>query len=212
MQPTVWEGAKALRKFLVPIGDLEPWPGNPRRGDIEAVRASLRRFGQVKPVLVDGTRIVAGHHVRLAAAAEGWTHVAAIPNEFTDEEEARAFLLTDNRTSELGSADLGDLTEHLRQLAELDLLVGTGYTADDLDGYMVELRALQEADQQPREVSFTARPRPPGDEREVVLHFSPSQHEQAEIWLAVVAKETGASGVSETVYEALRVAAQHLNS
>ena len=123
----VWNGAEGLRRLLVPIASLEPWPGNPRRGDVAAVAASLRRFGQVKPVVVDGARIVAGHHVIEAARSERWTHVAALDHRFGSEQEARAFLLADNRTGELGSFDEALLLEQLRTFDEAALLDGTGY-------------------------------------------------------------------------------------
>lgn len=207
----VWNGAKALRRFLVPIDGLEPFPGNPRQGDVAAVRASLRRFGQVRPILVDGTRIVAGHHVRLAAAEEGWTHVAAIANEFNDEDEARAYLLADNRIPELGGYNLEALVTHLNALAEIDALEGTGYGRDDLDERLAELRRLQQ--------EIPASPREGGggggngtsDLKEVVLLYSPAQRDQLAAWLDIVAKEKGTDGVSETVYAAVEHAARTLN-
>lgn len=208
----VWEGAEALRPFLVPIDTLEPFPGNPRQGDVAAVRASLRRFGQVKPLLLDaalGTRIVAGHHVRLAAQEEGWTHIAAIPNKFADEEEARAYLLADNRTSDLGGYDLDRLVTHLQALAELDALEGTGYTRDDLDHQLAELKRLRdETPRAPRDPSGNGND---ADLKEVVLLFSEAHHKQFELWLGIVAKEKGTDGPSETTYAALQIAAKAVN-
>lgn len=137
-QEVVWRGAEALRPFLVAIDSLQPFPGNPRRGDITVLRDSLSRFGQVRPLLVDAadpTLIVAGHHILLAAAEEGWTHVAAIPNEFADDDEARAYLLADNRTHDRGGYDLEALSVQLEALRDTSTLDGTGYT----DGYLGEL-------------------------------------------------------------------------
>jgi hypothetical protein len=146
-QRVVWRGADALRPFLIPIETLAPFPGNPRRGDVETVRQSLRRWGQTRPILTDanaddGRRVVAGHHVREAAAAEGWTHVAAIPNEFRDEEDARGYLLADNRTHDLGNYDFDLLYQQIKRAQEQDNgLFGTGYSDDFvamLDKEMVE--------------------------------------------------------------------------
>lgn len=207
----VWHGANALRRLLVPVESLEPFPGNPRLGDVAAVRASLERFGQTKAIVVDAatpTRIVAGHHVRLAAADAGWTHVAAQPHEFADDDEARAYLLADNRSSELGAWDIGLLAEHISYLADLDALGGTGYTADDLDGFLADLAKI--GDGELVDVSFQAK-RKSADVREVVLMYSPAQFEQVEVWLGIVKKETGVDGVSEACYEALRLAAAQLN-
>src|SRR5262249_42879031 len=72
----VWKGPDQPRPFLVPLGSLEPFPGNPRRGDIVSLRDSLKRFGQPRPALADPAlgdggrlRLVAGHHLALAASA-----------------------------------------------------------------------------------------------------------------------------------------------
>ena len=42
------------RHSCVPISSVELHPRNPRVGDVEAVAASLRRFGQQKPIVVQG--------------------------------------------------------------------------------------------------------------------------------------------------------------
>lgn len=134
----VWRGAEALRPFLVPISDLEPFPGNPRRGDVAVVKTSLGRFGQTRAVLTqapEGTRLVAGHHVVEGAVAAGWTHVAAIPAEFADDDEARAYLLADNGTHDRGAYDTAALLEQLKAVQAAGLgLEGTGYS----DGHIVQ--------------------------------------------------------------------------
>jgi ParB-like chromosome segregation protein Spo0J len=158
-ETVVWTGAKALRRFLVRIDALEPFPGNPRRGDIAQLRASLRRFGQVLPVLVDPQlgadglqRIVAHHHVVLAAIEEGWTHVAVIANEFADEEEARAYLVADNQLADLGGYDLELLHAQLKAVASTPLaLDGTGYPADYLTTLEHQLAEMRRAAQPPAE-------------------------------------------------------------
>jgi DNA modification methylase len=165
-KPKVWKGPPALRRLLVPLEMLEPFPGNPRRGDVEQLQRSLRRFGQVLPVLTDPTlgddgkqRIVARHHLVLAAAAEGWTHVAVIENAFEDEEEARAYLLADNKLGALGGFDQELLAA---QLSELRSYEGTGYSAADraaLDRQLALLRGGPDADDAPE---------PPADPSSVV--------------------------------------------
>lgn len=203
----LWEGANALAPLLVRITDLEPFPGNPRRGDIQAIAASLKRFGQVKPIVVDGKRIVAGHHLVLAAIEIGWTHVSAVTNDFRDEDEQRAYLLADNRTSELGSVQTDLLVAHLRTLREIDALEGTGYTDDDVDAYMAELaRQIDEPI-----LNRTDEPREKSDLTEVVLIYSAEQRADLEQWLKIVSKEKSTEGPSETVYAAVRMAALAVN-
>lgn len=217
----VWKGPEALRPFLVPIGDLEPFPGNPRRGDVTALRGSLRRFGQVLPALVDPElgvggrkRIVARHHLILAAAEEGWTHIAAIPHTFEDEEEARAYLVADNRLPELGGYDQEALVAQLRALDELDSIEGTGYTREALDDEYAALRALQEQPMpelpSPLDADGKREHRDPAM-KELVLLYSDTQLNQAELWLGIIAKEKGTKGTSETVFAGLEIAARYLN-
>lgn len=215
---TIWEGAEALRPFLVPLDNLAPFPGNPRRGDVAQLRGSLRRFGQVLPALADPAledgdlvRIIARHHLALAATEEGWTHIAVIPHEFADETEARAYLLADNRLGELGGYNEEELVAHLKHLAELDALPGTGYTGDDVDYHMARLRELQQQNDSLVAVPPAEASPLPSDMQEVVLVYSQQQRQQFEVWLKIVQKERDTGGISETCYEALRLAAQQLN-
>jgi len=118
----------------VALQRLHPYPGNPRRGNLDAIKRSLRRFGQTKPVvaLPDGT-IVAGNHLWAAAHALGWTELD-VSWWAGSEEEAKAYLVADNRTSELGTVDEADLYALLKEVAtfEDDLLAAASYSTDDL--------------------------------------------------------------------------------
>lgn len=139
----VWSGNESLRQFLVPIHSLRDNPANPRRGDTRELAMSLLRFGQTKPVTTeqDGETIVAGHHVRRAAQELAWTHIAAIPHEFKDSIEAKAYLLADNQLGQLGDFDVDMQLSALDELAANGALDGTGF---DLDSYE-DLRARQGA-------------------------------------------------------------------
>lgn len=126
----VWEGAEELRGQVVPIDEVKPFDGNPRRGAVEDLMASLQRWGQVRPVLVktDGT-IVAGHHVTEAARRLGWTHVAVVTHHFANDEEAKAYLIADNALQEKGTI-LHE--QQMALLGDVEDLSGTGLTEDDL--------------------------------------------------------------------------------
>jgi hypothetical protein len=123
--------APQLQGLAIPIGDVELHPRNPRRGDVVAVTASLRRFGQRKPIVVQASTryVVAGNHLLLAARALHWTEVAANVQEM-DDAEATAFMLADNRTSDLGGYDDGLLAAILSEQAASDNLDATGYDND----------------------------------------------------------------------------------
>lgn len=124
---------KSLHGLLVEVNSLISLPGNPRRGNIDAIVASYSEFGQMKPIVIrpndDGTStIIAGNHQVMAAKRLGWTHIAAVPMD-ADDGRAIAFALADNRTSELGKTDPALVTELLGDVIEdfSDLFVELGW-------------------------------------------------------------------------------------
>lgn len=125
---------ESLAPLAVPIDSLTPLAGNPRVGDVDAVAASLQRFGQRKPIVVtaDGT-IVAGNHTWLAAKQLGWSQIAVTRVE-DDEATARAFALADNRTAELGHYDEEALLALIRAVGDVDgsLLVDAGWDEESV--------------------------------------------------------------------------------
>lgn len=126
--------ADDLRPLARPIESLSLLPGNPRRGDVDAVARSYARFGQRKPIVArrDGT-VIAGNHQLLAARKLGWSEIAVV---FVDDDDltASAYALADNRTADLGSYDNEALATLLADVAvDTDLMLATGYTEADLD-------------------------------------------------------------------------------
>lgn len=123
----------------IPIADLTRYPGNPRRGNVEQIRASVRRLGQYRPIVVrdTGTQLVilAGNHTTQALEDEGAAAVRAEVIECSDD-EARRINLADNRLAELGGYDDADLAALLQELdGDFD---GTGWDQDDLDALLDE--------------------------------------------------------------------------
>ena len=66
---------ETLASLVVPIDDVRPYAHNPRRGDLEAIKESLRQHGQYRPVVasVRTSEILAGNHTWQAAKALGWS-------------------------------------------------------------------------------------------------------------------------------------------
>ena len=137
--------APELEAFAVPIGTLTFHPRNPRRGNLEAITDSLRRFGQLRPVLVQRSTgfIVAGNHIARAAGDLGWAHLAAVVVEL-DDATASGYLLADNRASDLGTYDEALLAALLEEQAAAGNLAGIGYGRDDIDELVA--RVLAEAE------------------------------------------------------------------
>lgn len=123
----------------IPLGELARFPGNARRGDVGAIRASLRRHGQYRSLVVRDTGsalvVLAGNHTRDALDAEGLASARCEVITCTDD-EARRINLADNRLAELGGYDDADLAALLEGLdGDFD---GTGWAQDDLDALLAE--------------------------------------------------------------------------
>lgn len=134
---------KSLHNLLVDITTLQPLENNPRRGNIDAIVASYREFGQLKPIVVrpngDGTAtVIAGNHQLQAAKKLGWTHIAAVSYE-ADDARAVAFALADNRTNELGYTEPSALNAIIQEISS-----EFGDLFDDLGWDMFEMAAISE--------------------------------------------------------------------
>jgi hypothetical protein len=119
----VWKGNPVLESLLVPIGSLTPDPANARlhpARNLEAIRGSLARFGQQKPVVIDDSGIVhAGNGTLAAAKALGWTHLAAVRSDLSGV-ELTMYGIADNRTSDMAEWDERVLAAVLDGLREED--------------------------------------------------------------------------------------------
>ena len=101
----------ATRFELRPIAELIPYANNAKTHppeQIEALRRSLREFGFVSPVVIDEAgNVIAGHGRLLAAQAEGETVAPCVLVEHLSDKERQAYILADNKLSEMGGWDEG---------------------------------------------------------------------------------------------------------
>ena len=219
-----WEGEESLRELLVPVETLTTHPENPRRGDVERIAESLTRFGQTRPILVQSSTgfIVAGNHTyRAAVEQKRWTHVARTLLD-VDDETARAYLVADNRLSDLGDYDYDAQIALLNRLQDHGQLEGTGFTADEVDDEIARLQRVAETEPEPfagdfseteetraaREAARAAAP----ILREVVLMFDPARYATFGAYVKVLQKEYGIkSGTIDTVFEAVEREARRVN-
>ncbi len=140
----------------VPIDSIHLDPANVRRHperNLAAIKASLARFGQQKPIIVDGDGIVrAGNGTLEAARALGWDKIAVVRTPLKGS-EATAYAIADNRTAELAEWDDVGLAEQLRALQSEDIdLTAVGFEAGEVDamierlaGEMIDNSALADA-------------------------------------------------------------------
>ena len=86
---------------LVDIDKLIPYVNNARTHSPEQInklRASLREFGFINPVIVDDKfNIVAGHGGVMAAQAEGIKEIPCVYVDYLTEGQKKAYILADNR-------------------------------------------------------------------------------------------------------------------
>lgn len=128
----------------VDITSLSADPANVRQHsprNIETIKASLRRFGQQKPLVVDQHGIVrAGNGTLAAAIALGWTSIRIVRTSLSGS-EATAYAIADNRAGdpEVGSTfDQHSLADVLAALntEDPDLAAAAGYTPDEIAGLL----------------------------------------------------------------------------
>lgn len=108
----------------ISIAELSLDPKNARKHsqrNLEAIAASLLKFGQRKPLVVHRGVVLAGNGTLEAARSIGWTEieVSEVPDDW-DDETAKAYALADNRTAELAEWDESELAKQLLELVEQD--------------------------------------------------------------------------------------------
>lgn len=156
--------ADGLRHLAVPLDTLTPDAANARRHgtrNMEAIKASLARWGQRQPIVVQrkGMVVRAGNGRLEAAKALGWTHIAAVVVD-DDSADAVAFAIADNRTAELAEWDTETMATLLDTLPT-EVKVDTGFTDDDLKNMLAELSPL--------EAPIPDRPVPEGMQYRVIV-------------------------------------------
>jgi DNA modification methylase len=129
----------------LPIAKLSLDPQNARKHsqrNLDAIAASLDKFGQRKPIVIHKGVILAGNGTVEAAKSLGWTDIDAVevPSEW-DDETAKAFALADNRSAELAEWDESELA---KQLLELD---AGGWDINELGFEIPEIPVDAETDE-----------------------------------------------------------------
>lgn len=127
------------------IADLRPHPNNYNRHpakQIKRIATSLRKFGQVRSIVVWQNTILAGHGVTEAARSIGWTEIAAdvLPDEYP-EHLALAYVAADNELAAMGDPDKAALAVIIEQSAAVDaeLMEAIGYDDAEFDRLLAEM-------------------------------------------------------------------------
>jgi DNA modification methylase len=138
------------------IEELKPDPANPRRHTKKQIRQiadSMRIFGFNVPILIDrDCKIVAGHGRWLACHLLGITEVPTLCLDHLTPAQASAFMIADNRLTEIGSWNDRALAEHLQELSVhgLDFNIEvTGFEMGEIDLRIASLEQPPERDDDP---------------------------------------------------------------
>ena len=147
---------KAERRLAVTycqISKLKLNPKNPRAHgpkQIRQIARSIETFTFLVPVLVDGQgNVLAGHGRIQAALLLGWTEVPVIFVDHLSENQARAFMIADNRLTENSVWDDRLLAQQLKELSKLELdfsLEVTGFAMAEIDMHIEGLAAETDDD------------------------------------------------------------------
>jgi len=162
---------------LWPLASLQLDPRNPRTHSprqIRQIARSIEAFGFNVPVLIDGQdQVIAGHGRVLACRQLGWTEVPTIRLSHLSSEQARAFMVADNRLSETSAWNERLLAETLRDLsiAELDFeLEAIGFEMGEIDLRIESLDAAERAGDDPADAA-------------VVVPSGPAVSRLGDLWL-----------------------------
>lgn len=133
----------------VEIEKLIPYKNNARTHSdeqIEKIAKSMKEFGFINPVLVDGNlNVIAGHGRILGAKKLGMKEVPCLFIENLTEEQKRAYIIADNRLAEDAGWDKELLKIELEDLKNMNFdITLTGFELEDFDFSMEETEVIED--------------------------------------------------------------------
>lgn len=143
---------KTTERFeKVDIDKLVPYARNARTHSKEQIlqlRASLREFGFVNPVIVDkDLNIIAGHGRIMAAKEEGYKEVPCIFAEHLTEAQKRAYIIADNRLALNAGWDMEMLSVELADLEGADFDISLlGFDEGELNKLLGDIEGIEDDD------------------------------------------------------------------
>src|ERR1700678_964488 len=169
----------ALKITYKDPGQLRPQARNPRTHtakQTKEIAASVKEFGFINPILIDGAdRIIAGHGRAEAAKLIGMSDVPTVRVDHLTPAQIRAYVIADNRLAENAGWDRELLTLELQELSvalNFDVTV-TGFETAEIDLLISELNKgiPEEADEIPAIHCSVPAVSRPGDRWRIGDHF-----------------------------------------
>lgn len=102
----------------VKLSEIFPYYDNPRDNTnaVEPTKESIKRFGFVKPILVDKAGVIIAGHTRYVAAYQLGMEFVPVVYSDMDDEMAKKYRILDNKLAEKSSFDEDQLLEELRNM------------------------------------------------------------------------------------------------
>ena len=102
----------------VKLSEIFPYYDNPRDNTnaVEPTKESIKRFGFVKPILVDKAGVIIAGHTRYVAAYQLGMEFVPVVYSDMDDEMAKKYRILDNKLAEKSSFDEDQLLEELRDM------------------------------------------------------------------------------------------------
>ena len=143
------------------LQQIVPNDKNPKEHDIEEIIRSFQRFGFTNPLIVDSNtnKLVAGHgrlqaliylQNRQQQAPDGiktdendFWYVPTIERAFLNENEAMAYIIADNKLTEIENWDNDKLSDMVNELLENDVNLTDGIGIYNLNEFIDELNQLE---------------------------------------------------------------------
>lgn len=102
----------------VKLSEIFPYYDNPRDNTnaVEPTKESIKRFGYVKPILVDKAGVIIAGHTRYVAAYQLGMEFVPVVYSDMDDEMAKKYRILDNKLAEKSSFDNDQLLDELRSM------------------------------------------------------------------------------------------------
>ena len=102
----------------VKLSEIFPYYDNPRDNTnaVEPTKESIKRFGYVKPILVDKAGVIIAGHTRYVAAYQLGMEFVPVVYSDMDDEMAKKYRILDNKLAEKSSFDEDQLLDELRNM------------------------------------------------------------------------------------------------
>lgn len=119
---------------VIALSELKDNPFNTRfhpQKQIEEFAKSVKKYGQVRPIVVDENNVIlVGHGLKLAMQEIGITEADCLVMEGLSEDEKKKLLLSDNKIFSLGVDNYDAIDRLISELSDFDI---PGYNAEDLE-------------------------------------------------------------------------------